>query len=96
MWTTDDILRTDDFGTVPHSELLDIILVLRTDLKYHKYKKDYQLEQLQSTINVLQGQKTEKEKEVERLKAAIGNFHKKIGGRLSIMERIKGRIDLSK
>jgi len=94
MWSTDDILRTENFNDLSKSQLLDIISVLRNDLKYHKYRRDVAQEQSQTLITSLNAQLVAEKKDFERIKQSNVNFYNKISRQLTLWERIKGRIDL--
>lgn len=94
MWSTDDILRMENFGDLSKTQLLEIIAILRNDLKYHKYRKDHNLEQSYAVISSLNSQLDAGKKEFERIKQSNVNFYSKINRPLTLWERIKGRIDL--
>lgn len=94
MWSTDEILRRDNFNDLSKNDLLDIILILRNDLKYYKYRKDSNHEQISNVISTLKAQLEQERMELIRVKGANTNFHNKIMRPLTVWERIKGRIDL--
>lgn len=95
MLNIEEILRNDDYNNFNKADLLDIILILRNDLKYHKYRKDNAYEQMNSTIATLKNQIQQEKIENARLSQINKNFHNTFARRLTIMERIKGQIDLS-
>ena len=76
------------------NDLLDIILILRNDLKYYKYRKDANHEQVAATISSLKSQLEQKTVEVVKIKQSNDNIRNKVMRPLTILERIKGRIDL--
>jgi len=94
MWLIDDILRKDKFNDLSNNQLLEIINILRNDLKYYKYRKDTNQDQNNTHIQSLKAQLQAEKREVERLKQVNVNYRNKITGNLTIWERIKGRIDL--
>lgn len=94
MLSIDDILRKDNFNDLSNNQLLEVILILRNDLKYYKYRRDNSQEQNTTHINVLKSQIEHEKKEVERLKQVNNNYRNKIVRPLTLWERIKGRIDL--
>ena len=94
MWTINDILHRDNFNDLNKNELLEVILTLRNDLKYYKYRKDTGHDQLATIITTLKGQIAAEKAETARLKQVNSNYRDRIMGQLTIWERIKGRIDL--
>lgn len=94
MLTTNEILHLDNFDDLSRLELLEIIKILCNDLKYLKYRKDSGQEQLNTLVGSLRAQIEFDKKESTRLKQVNTNFRNKIIQPLTIMERIKGRIDL--
>jgi len=94
MWSIDEILRKDNFNDLSKNDLLDIILILRNDLKYYKYRKDANHEQVAATISSLKSQLEQKTVEVVKIKQSNDNIRNKVMRPLTILERIKGRIDL--
>jgi len=94
MWTINEILHNDNFNNFSKTELLEVIHILRNDLKYYKYRKDAGNEQLVTLINSLKAQIDFEKKETARLKQVNLNYHNKIVRPLTFWERIKGHLDL--
>lgn len=94
MWSIDEILRKDNFNDLSKNDMLEIILILRNDLKYYKYRKDANHEQVAGTIRTLKSQLEQKTVEADRLKQSNDNIRNKVLRPLTFWERIKGRIDL--
>jgi len=94
MWSIDEILRKDNFNDLSKNDMLEIILVLRNDLKYYKYRKDANHEQVAGTIRTLKSQLEQKTAEVDRIKQSNDSIRNKVMRPLTFWERIKGRIDL--
>lgn len=93
MWYVDDILRYNNFDKLSKNELLEIIMTLSNELKYHKYKKDKIYDELNTKINILNSQIQSEKKEIDRLTTVNNNYRNKIVRGLTFWERIKGRID---
>ena len=94
MISIDYILRMENFNNLSQKDLLEIIEVLRNDLKYFKYKRDQNYNEAQSTINILKNQILLEKQEIEKLKQINSNYRNKIIHKLSLKERILGRLDL--
>lgn len=91
-----EILQIDNFSNFSKQELLEIISILQNDLKYYNIKKEKQLNSLNTIINSLKHQIYELETKLKRQTEISSNYKKKLINKLSILERIKGKIDLSK
>lgn len=94
MWTINELLQNDNFKDLSKNELLEIVYILRNDLKYYKYRKDAGQEQLSILINTLKSQIETLKIETTRLNKVNCNYRNKLVNPLSLMERIKGQIDL--
>ena len=94
MLSTDEILRRDNFDDLSKNDLLDIILILRNELKYYKYRRDANTDQVAGAIRTLKAQLETEKAETARLKQVNQNYRNKIVRPLTIWERIKGQIDL--
>lgn len=95
-WTINDILHNDNFNDLSKNDLLEIIIILRNDLKYYKYRSDSGHEQLNIMIKTLTTQIASERNDTILLKQVNKNYYGKLVGRLTLWERINGRIDLRK
>jgi len=91
----DDLLHLEDFTNFTKNELLEFILMLRTDLKHHKYIKENNQNLIQSNISNLVQQIDQLTKELDKLKEANQNFRTLFIRDLTIKERITGKINLN-
>jgi hypothetical protein len=94
MWATEELLRMENFKDLSKNDLLDIIEILRNDLKYYKYRKDANHEQVAGTIRSLKSQLEHQKLELSKVKESNNNIRNKVLRPLTFWERIKGRIDL--
>ena len=95
-YTINDILLMDNFDNISKKDMIEIIHALKYDLKYYKFQRDTYQDTLTNTINGLKIEIQNLNTQIETLNKYNGNLSKKIFKPLTLMERIKGKIDINK
>jgi hypothetical protein len=95
-YNLDDILRMDNFDNLSKYEMIEVIHALKDNLKYYKYQRDHHQDTLNNTINGLKNEIQLLNSKVDTVNKQNSNILKKVFKPLTIMERIKGKIDINK
>lgn len=95
-YTINDILLMDNFDNISKSDMIEIIHALKYDLKYYKFQRDTYQDTLTNNINGLKLDIQQLNTQIETLNKYNSNLNKKIFKPLTLMERIKGKIDINK
>lgn len=93
MYNLDEILRIDNFEHLSQTQMLEIITILRNELKYQLYKKDYNAGTIQNQINTIQTELFQSKELNGKYKDVIKRFNKMYGRKLTFKERLFGKIN---
>ena len=92
----DNILLLDNYTHLSQSQLINIIMVLKDELKYYKFKKDKNIDLLNDRIRELDLMIYQQQQINKTLKEKNVLINKKLFKPLSFKERISGKIDLDR
>ena len=93
-YTTKEILQLENFKDFNRESLIEMINLLKNDLKYVVLLQDKDRKKLIETINLLNNDITNEKNKYNKLSEANILLRNKIIKKLSIWERIKGKIEL--
>jgi hypothetical protein len=92
VYTLDDIQRLDKFNDLSQRELIELIEILRNELKFQMYKRDNSQFSVQNNINVLENKLNECVSLNEKYKKSIQHYFKMYDRKLTFKERLFGKI----
>lgn len=92
MTNIDVILHMDKFDDLSKNNMLDIIHILKNELKYLKYRNEGYFTTYIDKIKLLENKEYILRQELERLKEVNNNYRSYFSKKLSLRERITGRI----
>lgn len=95
-YSIDDIMRMDNFDSLSKYDMIDTIFALKNELKHYKYQRDSHQDNLNNNINALKLEIQNLNAKIDTINTYNSNYKKKIFKPLTLMERIKGKIDVNK
>lgn len=95
-YTSDELFLLDNFDNLSKNEMIEIIKYLRNDLKYYKLQRDNTHDNLSNANKLLAIEVQQLKNQIETINGYNKNLSKQLMKPLTLIERIKGKIDINK
>lgn len=95
-YTSDELFLLDNFDNLSKTEMIEIIKYLRNELKYYKLHRDNSHDVLSNANKLLSIEVQELKNKIETINGYNKNLSKQLIKPLTLIERIKGKIDINK